>query len=89
MLAFNEVKKEIKHGYNYMEHESKWHGGSVNVILDAHDEKVIIDLTQWNESKGNELDGTESYRIMDFSFNEFIAISYKELVQRCNYCLFY
>jgi hypothetical protein len=89
MLAFAEVKKEIKQGCNYVEHESKWYGGIVNVILDGYNEKIIIDLTQWNESKGDELDGTECYRIMDFSFDEFLNMSYKELVQRCNYCLFY
>ena len=89
MLAFQEVKKEIKRGYNYMEHESRWYGGIVNIILDGHNGKVIIDLTQWAESKGNNLDGTEEYRIMTFSFDEFVDMKYKELVERCNYCLFY
>lgn len=88
MLSFNEVKREIKQGYNYMEHESNWYGGRVNVILDGHNEKVIVDLTEWDESKGNELDGTEDYRIMEFSFDDFMAMSYKELAERCNYCLF-
>jgi len=88
-LPFGEVKKDIHNGYNYFEYESKWYGGDAHVILDGHNECVIFDFTQWNDSRGDELDGTEDYRVFDLSFDEFMKSTYKEICERCNYCLFY
>ena len=88
-IPFGEVKRDIRKGYNYFEYETKWYGGDVTVILDGHGERVIFDLTRWNESKGHELDGTEDYRIFTLTIPEFVASKYKEIVERANYCLFY
>lgn len=88
-IPFLEVKRDIRKGYNYFEYETKWYGGDVTVILDGHGERVIVDLTRWNESQGQELDGTEDCRIFTLPIPEFVASTYKEIVERANYCLFY
>ena len=88
-VPFGEVKRDIKTGYNYMEYEANISGGDITVILDGHNECIIVDCSRWHESKGLELNGTEDFRIMRFSIDEFMAMSYKELTKRVNYCLFY
>ena len=89
MLPFGEVKKDIKRGYSYLTYDAIWAGGTVNVILERYNEKVIFDFSQWNLSKNGNTDDTDDYRILVFDICDFIAMPYKELVERANYCLFY
>lgn len=88
-IPFLEVKRDIHNGYNYFAYDAVWYGGWVTVVLDGYSERIVFDFTRWNESKGQELDGTEDYRIFTLSIPEFVASKYKEIVERANYCLFY
>ena len=88
-IPFLEVKRDIRNGYNYFEYETKWYGGDVTVVLDGYGGLVVFDFTRWNESKGDRLDGTECHRFFRLPIAEFVASTYKEIVERANYCLFY
>lgn len=89
MLPFGEIKKDVRNGYNYFEYETKWYGGMIYVILDRYTSRVIFDCTHWSDTRGDEPDGTEDYRFFWLPISEFMASSYKEILKRVNYCLFY
>ena len=88
-IPFSEVKRDIRKGHNYLVYETKWCGGDMAVILEGYNGNIIFDFTRWHASKGFELDGTEDYRIFSLPIDEFLESTYKEIVERANYCLFY
>jgi hypothetical protein len=88
-IPFSEVKRDIRKGHNYLTYEAKWYGGDVAVILEGYNGTVIFDFTRWHFSKKFELDSADDYRIFSLPIAEFLASTYKEIVERANYCLFY
>ena len=82
-LPFGEVKRDIRAGYNYREYEVVWKGNPMTVVWDGHNDEVIYDFTQWDET-----DPCRDFRYFRLPVRDFLSTSYKEILERVGYLLF-
>ena len=75
-LKFNEIKSDIRNGYEYREYEQKYRGEDVTTIYDSHEDKVIV--FTWGY-----------YGQLEFTTEEFLKLDYKEYKKRYNEFMFY
>lgn len=75
-LKFNEIKQDIKNGYEYMEYEQKYYGDSVTAILDLKADKVYY----FTEGRVGH---------MEFTFADFMKLTYDQLKKLYNQFLYY
>lgn len=75
-LKFNEIKADIRNGYEYMEYEQKYRGEEVTTILNTR-ENTVTTFT-WGY-----------YGQLEFTTEEFLKLDYKEYRRKYNEFMFY
>lgn len=75
-LKFNEIKRDIKNGYEYMEYEQTYYGYSITIILDLRENKVFY----FTEGRVGHIE----IRIPDF-----LELKYNQIVALYNNFLYY
>lgn len=77
-LSINEIKKDIKQGYGYMEYECNYYNGQLTVISDPRENNMLV-----NYARGE--------YVMTYKLNrdQFITMSRVEFNKLFNENLFY
>ena len=77
-LSINEIKSDIRNGYNYLEDEMTYCGGNLLIIVSSRESSVLIHYERDNYETTYKID-----------YDQFMAMSRKEFNKLFNANLFY
>ena len=77
MLPFNEIKNDMKNGYEYMEYEGTWKGYNYTIVLTEFDTIIFY---------FNDMEYEAIFRLKKETFME---LNYKEYIKTINSGLYY